>query len=128
MEKLSETSYSFKADNIDTEYLASEEFDKKAKAIRGSVMLIGPLLARLGKMYLPKPGGDKIGRRRLDTHFTGLTHLGAIVEYDASKAQYFIESKKLKGTYILMDEISVTGTAFSRHDHRFISQIAPHFL
>lgn len=111
VEKISETSYSFKAENIDTEYLASEEFDKKAKAIRGSVMLIGPLLARLGKMYLPKPGGDKIGRRRLDTHFTGLTQLGAIVEYDASKAQYFIESKKLKGTYILMDEISVTGTA-----------------
>lgn len=111
VEKISETSYSFKAENIDAEYLASEEFDKKAKAIRGSVMLIGPLLARLGKMYLPKPGGDKIGRRRLDTHFTGLTQLGAIVEYDASKAQYFIESKKLKGTYILMDEISVTGTA-----------------
>lgn len=111
VEKQAEDSYSFKATDIDTAYLHSNEFDKKAKAIRGSVMLIGPLLARLGKMYLPKPGGDKIGRRRLDTHFAGLEQLGAKVEYDASKAQYFIQSNKLKGTYILMDEISVTGTA-----------------
>ena len=111
VEKQAEDSYSFKATDIDTTYLHSDEFDKKAKAIRGSVMLIGPLLARLGKMYLPKPGGDKIGRRRLDTHFAGLEQLGAKVEYDASKAQYFIQSNKLKGTYILMDEISVTGTA-----------------
>ncbi len=111
VEKIDEGTYAFTAREIDTQYIESEEFDKKAKSIRGSVMLIGPLLARLGKMYLPKPGGDKIGRRRLDTHFTGLTQLGAKVEYDASKAQYFIESKKLKGTYILMDEISVTGTA-----------------
>lgn len=111
VEKQAEDSYSFKATDIDTAYLHSDEFDKKAKAIRGSVMLIGPLLARLGKMYLPKPGGDKIGRRRLDTHFAGLEQLGAKVEYDASKAQYFIQSNKLKGTYILMDEISVTGTA-----------------
>ncbi|MEO5581588.1 MAG: UDP-N-acetylglucosamine 1-carboxyvinyltransferase [Saprospiraceae bacterium] len=111
VEKISEDTYSFTAADIDKDYLSSDEFDKKAKAIRGSVMLIGPLLARLGKMYLPKPGGDKIGRRRLDTHFIGLQYLGATVVYDASKAQYFIESKKLKGTYILMDEISVTGTA-----------------
>ncbi|MEP7266686.1 MAG: UDP-N-acetylglucosamine 1-carboxyvinyltransferase [Saprospiraceae bacterium] len=111
VEKIDVGTYSFTAREIDTQYIESEEFDKKAKSIRGSVMLIGPLLARLGKMYLPKPGGDKIGRRRLDTHFTGLTQLGAKVEYDASKAQYFIKSKKLKGTYILMDEISVTGTA-----------------
>lgn len=111
VEKISEDTYSFTAVDIDKTYLSSDEFDKKAKAIRGSVMLIGPLLARLGKMYLPKPGGDKIGRRRLDTHFIGLQYLGATVEYDSSKAQYFIESKKLKGTYILMDEISVTGTA-----------------
>jgi UDP-N-acetylglucosamine 1-carboxyvinyltransferase len=111
IEKISEDSYSFTAADIDTAYLGSDEFDKKAKAIRGSVMLIGPLLARLGKMYLPKPGGDKIGRRRLDTHFTGLEHLGAKVEYDAPKAQYFIQCQRLKGTYILMDEISVTGTA-----------------
>jgi UDP-N-acetylglucosamine 1-carboxyvinyltransferase len=111
VEKISDDTYSFTAAEIDKAYLSTDEFDKKAKAIRGSVMLIGPLLARLGKMYLPKPGGDKIGRRRLDTHFIGLQYLGATVEYDSSKAQYFIESKKLKGTYILMDEISVTGTA-----------------
>lgn len=111
VEKITEDTYSFTASDIDTAYLNSDEFDKKGKSIRGSVMLIGPLLARLGKMYLPKPGGDKIGRRRLDTHFAGLEQLGATVAYDASKAQYFIESKQLKGTYILMDEISVTGTA-----------------
>ena len=109
--KISEDTYEFVARDIDTEYLSSEEFDKKAKAIRGSVMLIGPLLARLGKMYLPKPGGDKIGRRRLDTHFSGLQHLGATVHYDASKAQYYVEAEKLIGKYLLMDEISVTGTA-----------------
>lgn len=111
VEKLAEDTYSFLAANIDKEYMSSDEFDKKAKAIRGSVMLIGPLLARLGKMYLPKPGGDKIGRRRLDTHFVGLNQLGAEVHYDASKAQYFIEAKELKGAYIHMDEVSVTGTA-----------------
>jgi len=109
--KISEDTYEFVARDIDTEYLSGEEFDKKAKAIRGSVMLIGPLLARLGKMYLPKPGGDKIGRRRLDTHFSGLQHLGATVHYDASKAQYYVEAEKLIGKYLLMDEISVTGTA-----------------
>ncbi|HNT21402.1 MAG TPA: UDP-N-acetylglucosamine 1-carboxyvinyltransferase [Saprospiraceae bacterium] len=111
VEKLAEGTYAFTAADLDREYMASDEFDKKAKAIRGSVMLIGPLLARLGKMYLPKPGGDKIGRRRLDTHFEGLTQLGAKVEYDPAKAQYFIEAKNLNGAYIHMEEISVTGTA-----------------
>ncbi len=111
VEKISEGEYSFTSSSLDREFMSSDEFDKKAKAIRGSVMLIGPLLARLGKMYLPKPGGDKIGRRRLDTHFMGLNHLGAEVHYDASKAQYFIEANELKGAYIHMDEVSVTGTA-----------------
>ena len=111
VEKISEGEYSFTSSSIDREFMSSDEFDKKAKAIRGSVMLIGPLLARLGKMYLPKPGGDKIGRRRLDTHFMGLNHLGAEVHYDASKAQYFIEANELRGAYIHMDEVSVTGTA-----------------
>ncbi|MDZ4710213.1 MAG: UDP-N-acetylglucosamine 1-carboxyvinyltransferase [Saprospiraceae bacterium] len=111
VEKIAEGEYAFTASSLDREFMSSDDFDKKAKAIRGSVMLIGPLLARLGKMYLPKPGGDKIGRRRLDTHFMGLNHLGAEVNYDASKAQYFIEARELQGAYIHMDEVSVTGTA-----------------
>ena len=111
VEKITEGEYAFTAASLDREFMSSDDFDKKAKAIRGSVMLIGPLLARLGKMYLPKPGGDKIGRRRLDTHFVGLNQLGAAIHYDASKAQYFIEAQELQGAYIHMDEVSVTGTA-----------------
>ena len=112
VKKISEGKFSFKADEIDLDYFGSEEFQTNAKKIRGSVMLIGPLLARFGRAYLPKPGGDKIGRRRMDTHFNGLQMLGGKFRYDDSKGgKYFIESKKLKGTYILMDEISVTGTA-----------------
>jgi len=112
IKKLAEGKFSFKSDEIDLDYFGSEEFQTNAKKIRGSVMLIGPLLARFGRAYLPKPGGDKIGRRRMDTHFNGLKMLGGKFRYDDTKGgKYFIESKKLKGTYILMDEISVTGTA-----------------
>ena len=103
--------FSFRAANIDLEFFQSDEFQEHARRIRGSVMLIGPLLARFGKAYLPKPGGDKIGRRRLDTHFHGLETLGGQFVYDADNNQFFIEAKQLTGTYILMDEISVTGPA-----------------
>ncbi len=111
VEKTSADTYTFQADEIDLIYLNSAEFLNKASKIRGSVMLIGPLLARFGKAFLPKPGGDKIGRRRLDTHFLGLQSLGAEFKFDAELNVYFVEAKVLRGTYILMDEISVTGTA-----------------
>lgn len=103
--------YSLQADEVDLSYFESEDFQKNAKGIRGSVMLIGPLLTRFGRAFLPKPGGDKIGRRRLDTHFIGLQKLGGNFRYDDEKNVYFIESPRLQGTYLLMDEISVTGTA-----------------
>jgi UDP-N-acetylglucosamine 1-carboxyvinyltransferase len=111
IERLSGDTYTFQADDIDLVYLNSAEFLQKASKIRGSVMLIGPLLARYGKAFLPKPGGDKIGRRRLDTHFLGLQSLGAEFKFDPDLSVYFVEAKQLVGTYILMDEISVTGTA-----------------
>jgi UDP-N-acetylglucosamine 1-carboxyvinyltransferase len=111
IKQLGEEKYSFQADDINLAYFESEEFQKNAKGIRGSVMLIGPLLTRFGKAFLPKPGGDKIGRRRLDTHFIGLQKLGGNFNYDEDKDLYFIASPRLQGTYILMDEISVTGTA-----------------
>ena len=102
---------SFQADNLDLDYMDSPEFKNQASKLRGSVMIVGPLLARLGKGFIPKPGGDKIGRRRLDTHFIGLQKLGAIFEYDATTHFYKIHSKGLKGTDILLEEASVTGTA-----------------
>ena len=111
VEQIDSHTYTFEAKEIDLNYLQSAEFVKKASRIRGSVMLIGPLLARYGKAILPKPGGDKIGRRRLDTHLLGLEKLGANFSYDADKYMYYIETEQLEGTYILMDEISVTGTA-----------------
>ncbi len=111
VEKIKSDTYEFKADEIDLDYLASAEFQRNARAIRGSVMLIGPLLARFGRAYLPQPGGDKIGRRRLDTHFLGFEKLGAEFKYDETNNQYLIEAKALKGAFMLMDEISVTGTA-----------------
>lgn len=111
VEKTSADTYNFQADDINLVYLNSAEFLNKASKIRGSVMLIGPLLARFGKAFLPKPGGDKIGRRRLDTHFLGLQSLGAEFKFDGDLNVYFVEAKELRGTYILMDEISVTGTA-----------------
>ena len=111
VERLSQNEYSFQADDIDTDHLSSAEYQENAKKIRGSVMLLGPLLARFKKAYLPKPGGDKIGRRRLDTHFIGFQKLGASFNYDEKEDQYYIGAERLKGTFILMDEISVTGTA-----------------
>lgn len=111
VEKLASESYKFNSGDIDLDYFASMEYQNTAKKIRGSVMLLGPLLARFGKAYLPKPGGDKIGRRRLDTHFHGFMELGAKFVYDEENDKFFIEGSNLKGKYILMDEISVTGTA-----------------
>jgi UDP-N-acetylglucosamine 1-carboxyvinyltransferase len=109
IEKINADTYTFQADNIDLEYLDSAAFQIDAQKIRGSVMLIGPLLARFGRAYLPKPGGDKIGRRRLDTHFLGFEKLGAHFQYQED--HFRITAAELKGTYILMEEISVTGTA-----------------
>ncbi len=111
IEKININEYTFQADDIDTDHLSSPEYQENAKKIRGSVMLLGPLLARFKKAYLPKPGGDKIGRRRLDTHFIGFQKLGASFNYDEQGDQFYIGTEKLRGTYILMDEISVTGTA-----------------
>ena len=111
VERHDKHSYSFTAKSIDLKYFASKDYLNEAKKIRGSVMLIGPLLARYGKAFLPKPGGDKIGRRRLDTHFHGFISLGAIFNYNEAADEFFLEAKKLKGTYLHMEEISVTGTA-----------------
>ena len=111
IEKVEKGTYIFQAKDVDLEYLQTEDFKKRAGSLRGSVMIVGPLLARFGVGYLPKPGGDKIGRRRLDTHFTGMIALGAKFNYDAGEHFYAVEGKKLKGTYIHMDEASVTGTA-----------------
>lgn len=111
VEKLGEESYTFKAANIDLDYLETDEFSRQATALRGSIMILGPLLARFGKGRIPMPGGDKIGRRRLDTHFIGLQKLGAHFQYDAINKYYSVEAKHLKGAYMLLDEASVTGTA-----------------
>ena len=109
--KLSESTYSFKADEVDLKYLQSDEFLKKCSSLRGSVMLVGPMVARFGQAMISKPGGDKIGRRRLDTHFIGIQKLGADFKYDAERGVYRITANGLKGTYMLLDEASVTGTA-----------------
>ncbi|MBK6363473.1 MAG: UDP-N-acetylglucosamine 1-carboxyvinyltransferase [Saprospiraceae bacterium] len=103
--------FTFQADEVDISHLSGNEYQENAKKIRGSVMLLGPLLARFKKAYLPKPGGDKIGRRRLDTHFHGFQKMGADFKYDTDGDQYYIGADKLKGCFIWMDEISVTGTA-----------------
>ncbi|MCR9153247.1 MAG: UDP-N-acetylglucosamine 1-carboxyvinyltransferase [Croceimicrobium sp.] len=103
--------YSFTADDLNLDYLESDEFKVKGASLRGSIMIVGPLLARFGKGYIPKPGGDKIGRRRLDTHFIGFQKLGAKFRYKAGESFYGVEAKKLKGAYMLLDEASVTGTA-----------------
>ena len=107
----SKHSITFQADDIDLNYCYSDEFRKKASKIRGSVMLIGVLLTRFGKAVLPKPGGDKIGRRSLDTHFNGFIKLGGKFTFDEEENVYYVEASELIGVYILMDEISVTGTA-----------------
>jgi len=104
-------SYSFKAETVHLDYLETDEFRHLASSLRGSVMILGPLLARFGKGSIPKPGGDKIGRRRLDTHFIGLQKLGAEFDFDSSKGFTRVKADKLTGAYMLLDEASVTGTA-----------------
>lgn len=111
VEKLGSEEYTFQADAVDMDYISSDKFKNKGGALRGSIMIVGPLLTRFGKGYIPKPGGDKIGRRRLDTHFIGFENLGAKFEYDAPNEFYKVEAKRLKGAYMLLDEASVTGTA-----------------
>lgn len=111
VEKKEEGTWSFKAENIDLNYLETPDFFKRSSSLRGSVMIVGPLVARFGMAIIPKPGGDKIGRRRLDTHFLGIEKLGANFEYNAEKQQYNISAEKLEGTYMLLEEASVTGTA-----------------
>ncbi len=109
--QIDESTYSFKADNVDIDYLSSEDYKAKSSRIRGSIMIVGPLLARYGKGYIPRPGGDKIGRRRLDTHFIGFENLGAKFVYDNKEEFYRVTADELKGTKMLLDEASVTGTA-----------------
>ena len=111
VEKIAKGSFRFQADAIDLDYLSSEQFKVDGKGLRGSIMLVGPLLARFGKGSIPRPGGDKIGRRRLDTHFEGLIKLGAKFNYNREDYFYSVEAKELIGTDMLLDEASVTGTA-----------------
>ena len=111
VEKTGHEEFTFQADSVDLEFLNSDNFKKLASGLRGSIMIVGPLLARFGKGYIPSPGGDKIGRRRLDTHFIGFQNLGAKFIYDSVTKFYKVESDKLKGCYMLLDEASVTGTA-----------------
>ncbi len=112
IQKLEKGKYSFKSDELNLKYLESEQFKKEGSGLRGSIMIVGPLLARFGKGYIPRPGGDKIGRRRLDTHFEGFINLGAKFRYNKEERFYGVEAPKgLTGTYMLLDEASVTGTA-----------------
>ncbi len=111
IQKLAHGSYSFQADDVNLKYLESPDFKKEGSSLRGSIMVVGPLLARFGKGYIPKPGGDKIGRRRLDTHFEGFIKLGANFRYNREEYFYGVEADKLVGTDMLLDEASVTGTA-----------------
>jgi UDP-N-acetylglucosamine 1-carboxyvinyltransferase len=111
IERLSGDTYTFEAANIDLEFFNSDMFRQKGGSLRGSVMIVAPLLARFGKASIPKPGGDKIGRRRLDTHFLGFEKLGARFDYNAETGFYNVDASNLQGTYILLDEASVTGTA-----------------
>ncbi|MDP3434363.1 MAG: UDP-N-acetylglucosamine 1-carboxyvinyltransferase [Bacteroidota bacterium] len=110
-ERVSKGDYTFQADQIKLDYLKTELFARKAASLRGSIMILGPLLTRFGIGYIPQPGGDKIGRRRLDTHFTGLQKLGATFTYNPDQHFYSVQATKLKGNYMLLDEASVTGTA-----------------
>ena len=112
VQKLGKGAYSFKSDNLDLDYLESERFKEEGSALRGSIMIVGPLLSRFGKGFIPQPGGDKIGRRRLDTHFEGFIKLGATFRYNKEECFYGVEAANgLKGTYMLLDQASVTGTA-----------------
>ena len=111
VEQLADDTYAFCARDIDFEYLQSDDYRQRCTRLRGSVMLIGPMLARFGVGYIPKPGGDKIGRRRLDTHFLGFQKLGAKFNFDIADEFFMVEGRELRGTYMLLDEASVTGTA-----------------
>lgn len=111
IEKLNNNTYTFQADEINLDYIESEKFKKDGGSLRGSIMIVGPLLTRFGKGYIPRPGGDKIGRRRLDTHFEGFIRLGAKFRYNKEEYFYGVEADELHGTYMLLDEASVTGTA-----------------
>ncbi|MEG2665611.1 MAG: UDP-N-acetylglucosamine 1-carboxyvinyltransferase, partial [Bacteroidales bacterium] len=111
IESLDPHTFTFQAKEINVDYLQSEDFEQKTNSLRGSVMIAGPLLARIGYAVIPQPGGDKIGRRRLDTHFTGFEKLGAIVNYNPSSRCFRVQAKHLKGASMLLDEASVTGTA-----------------
>ena len=111
VKKISSDTWSFQAENVQTDYFCTPEFYHQSASLRGSVMIVGPLVARFGQAYIPKPGGDKIGRRRLDTHFLGIQKLGAAFNYDPDLKQYSIRADKLRGCYMLLDEASVTGTA-----------------
>ncbi|MCF6181589.1 UDP-N-acetylglucosamine 1-carboxyvinyltransferase [Lutibacter sp.] len=111
IKQIDEHTYSFKADDINLNYLESDDFKRDGSSLRGSIMIVGPLLARFGKGYIPRPGGDKIGRRRLDTHFEGFIKLGATLRYNHDEKFYGVEADKLVGTSMLLEEASVTGTA-----------------
>jgi UDP-N-acetylglucosamine 1-carboxyvinyltransferase len=111
IEKHSNNDYTFQADNVNIDYLQSDNFKVDGRGLRGSIMIVGPLLTRFGKGFIPKPGGDKIGRRRLDTHFQGFISLGATFRYNKDESFYGVEALELKGSYMLLDEASVTGTA-----------------
>ncbi|BDD08804.1 UDP-N-acetylglucosamine 1-carboxyvinyltransferase [Fulvitalea axinellae] len=111
VEKVEDETYKFTASDVDVAFLETETYKKKAASLRGSIMVLGPLLARFGKARMPKPGGDKIGRRRLDTHFFGFSKLGAKLEFDAEEHFYSVDASDLRGAYIHLDEASVTGTA-----------------
>ena len=111
IEKTGHEEFTFQADEVNVDYLVSPEFKKKGGSLRGSMMVVGPMLTRFGKAYMPKPGGDKIGRRRVDTHFMGFEALGAKFHYNPENEIFEVEGKHLKGTYMLLDEASVTGTA-----------------
>ncbi len=111
VKKINNSTYLFQANDINIDYLSSDDYKTKSSTIRGSIMIVGPLLARYGKGYIPKPGGDKIGRRRLDTHFVGFENLGAKFIYDNKQEFYKVSANELKGSYMLLEEASVTGTA-----------------
>lgn len=111
VEKTGHEEFTFQADNVNVDYLISPDFKKKGGSLRGSMMVVGPMLTRFGKAYMPKPGGDKIGRRRVDTHFMGFEALGAKFNYDEDNELFAVEGKNLRGAYMLLDEASVTGTA-----------------
>ncbi len=111
IEKTGHEEYTFQADNVNVDYLVSPEFKKKGGGLRGSMMIVGPMLTRFGKAFMPKPGGDKIGRRRVDTHFMGFEALGAKFKYNNDSEVFEVEGKNLRGAYMLLDEASVTGTA-----------------